>query len=66
MEKMLYRMDKFTFLNDHTTAQYQGLENIVDLAVSRLPKTMQEVYLLRNDNYSISRLLKNSILPSRR
>ncbi|MEN5197104.1 sigma-70 family RNA polymerase sigma factor [Sphingobacterium sp. PCS056] len=56
MEKMLYRMDKFTFLNDHTTAQYQGLENIVDLAVSRLPKTMQEVYLLRNDNYSIQQI----------
>ncbi|MEN5057480.1 RNA polymerase sigma factor [Sphingobacterium kitahiroshimense] len=56
MEKMLYRMDKFTALSDNTHAQYQELENIVDRSIARLPKTMQAVYLLRNDNYSIQQI----------
>lgn len=56
LEIMLYRMDKFTSLSEHNLAEYQKLEDIVDHAISKLPKAMRAVYLLRNDDYSIQQI----------
>jgi len=56
LDQVLQRMEVFTNLNDSNLARYVQLEEIVDNSVSKLPKLVKAVYLMRNDDCSIKQI----------
>lgn len=56
LDQVLQRMEVFTDLNDSNPARYIQLEEIVDSSVSKLPKLVKAVYLMRNENCSTKQI----------
>lgn len=53
LQNMFSRIDVIGILEGDTLSHYRKLEQIVDQSVSKLPKLMQAVYLMRIDNQSV-------------
>lgn len=56
LDQLMHRMERFTHLDKNAAARYLQLEKIVDSSISKLPKLVKTVYLMRNDNCSIKQI----------
>jgi len=55
-EQVAQRMDLFIDEGQYSPRDYERLEQLVDKSVSALPPLVKAVYLMRNDNHSITQI----------